>query len=220
MTDAVGLVIFDCDGVLVDSEKLAIQVEARLLASLGWAIEESEILDRFVGRSDAHMLSEIERELGRPMPEWQGLYDEALEAAFRSELKPVPGIEFALKNLGVPFCIASSGSHEKMKLTLGLTGLLPHFDRIYSATEVSNGKPAPDLFLHAAAQCDVDPSRCVVVEDSRSGVQAARAAAMRVLGYAGGPTPATWLQGTGTIVFTDMSQVPALVEELRRETYR
>lgn len=218
MTDAVELVIFDCDGVLVDSETLAIQVEARLLASLGWAIEEAEILERFVGRSDAHMLQEIEHELGRPMPEWQGLYEKALEAAFRSELKPVPGIESALANLEVPCCIASSGSHEKMKLTLGLTGLLPHFDRIYSATEVSNGKPAPDLFLHAAAQCGVEPSQCVVVEDSRSGVLAARAAGMRVLGYGGGPTPATWLEGADTIVFTDMSTVPALVNELRHGT--
>lgn len=212
MTDSVDLVIFDCDGVLVDSERLAVRVESRLLGRLGWAISEDEVLDRFVGRSDAYMLGEIERALGRPVPEWQGLYEEHLHRAFRDELAAVEGVEAALDELAIPTCVASSGTHEKMALTLGLTGLHDRFaGRIYSATEVDHGKPAPDLFLLAAERCGVAPDRCVVVEDSRSGVEAARAAGMRSLGYAGGLTPQTWLEGPGTTVFTDMAALPGLI---------
>jgi HAD superfamily hydrolase (TIGR01509 family) len=112
-------------------------------------------------------------------------------------------------------CVASSGSHEKMGRTLGKTGLRRYFEgRIYSASEVANGKPAPDLFLHAAARMGVEPRHCVVVEDSRFGVQAARAAGMRSLGYAGGITPAQWLEGPGTVVFSDMRKLPGLINDL------
>jgi HAD superfamily hydrolase (TIGR01509 family) len=208
----VDLVIFDCDGVLVDSEHLAVRVEARLLAELGWPLTEADVLERFVGRSDAHMLAAIEEALGRPVPEWTDRYTTALHEAFHAELRPVPGIEQALAALRLPTCVASSGTHDKMRLTLGLTGLLPHFEgRIHSATEVANGKPAPDLFLHAARCHGADPGRCVVVEDSRAGVEAARAAGMRVLAYAGGLTPAAWLAGAGTVVFDDMTELPSLI---------
>lgn len=180
------LVIFDCDGVLVVSERLAVRVEARLLNELGWPITEREVLHRFVGRSDGYMLNEIEQTLGRPVPEWQERYLSELHATFEAELQPVPGIHRAFNNMRHPRCVASSGTHEKMQLTLGRTGLLPFFDdRIYSATEVARGKPHPDLFRHAALRCDVPSDRCVVVEDSKSGVEAARAAGMRSLGYAG-----------------------------------
>lgn len=208
------LVVFDCDGVLVDSERLAVAVESRLLGELGWALTEDEVLDRFVGRSDAYMLAEIERALARPVPEWSELYIERLHAAFHAELTAVEGIAEALDELDLPSCIASSGTHEKMRLTLGLTGLLDRFDgRIFSASEVEHGKPAPDLFLHAAERSGVAPERCVVVEDSRSGVEAARAAGMRSFGYAGGLTPAHWLEGPGTVVFDDMRDLPRLVAE-------
>jgi HAD superfamily hydrolase (TIGR01509 family) len=209
------LVIFDCDGVLVDSERLAVRVESRLITSLGWPITEAEVLERFVGRSDAHMLGEIEAALGRAVPEWTDLYTEALFASFRDELTVVDGVADAIDALharDLPTCVASSGTHEKMTLTLGLTGLYDRFDgRIFSTTEVANGKPAPDLFLHAATQMGVQPDRCVVIEDSRSGVEAARAAGMRSLGYAGGLTPADWLVGPGTTVFTNMADLPRLV---------
>ncbi len=209
---AVDLVIFDCDGVLVDSERLAVVVESRLITSLGWALTPDDVLERFVGRSDAYMLSEIETGLGRAVPEWPDLYREHLYAAFHDELTPVDGVTAAIDALEVPTCVASSGTHEKMALTLGLTGLLDRFDgRIFSTTEVANGKPAPDLFLHAAERMGAAPERCVVVEDSRSGVEAARAAGMRALGYAGGLTPAEWLAGPGTTVFTDMADLPGLV---------
>ncbi len=206
------LVIFDCDGVLVDSERLAVRVEAQLLATLGWPLGEDEILERFVGRSDAHMLAGIERALGREVPEWPSLYRAALTDAFRAELVPVDGVADALDALTLPTCVASSGTIDKVRLTLGLTGLLDRFDgRIFSATEVAAGKPAPDLFLHAAARLGVPPAACVVVEDSVAGVEAARRAGMRCLGYAGGLTPAAWLSGPGTTVFDDMAALVPLL---------
>jgi HAD superfamily hydrolase (TIGR01509 family) len=210
----VDLVIFDCDGVLVDSERLAVRIESRLITELGWPLTEQDVLERFVGRSDAHMLSEIEAALGRAVPEWTDLYQERLFAAFHAELAPVDGVADAIDALAMATCVASSGTHEKMALTLGLTGLHDRFaDRIYSTTEVANGKPAPDLFLHAADQMGVEPGRCVVVEDSRSGVDAARAAGMRSLGYAGGITPPAWLEGPNTVVFTAMADLPRLVTQ-------
>lgn len=207
------LVIFDCDGVLVDSERLCVEVEARLLTDLGWPLSPPEVVERFVGRSDAYLLGEIEAALGRPVPEWTARYQDALHAAFRADLRPVAGIEAALDAiaaLGLPTCVASSGTHEKMALTLGLTGLHDRFaGRIFSATEVANGKPAPDLFLHAAEQMGVDPARCVVVEDSPSGVQAARAAGMRCVAYAGGLIPVDRLTGPGTVVIDDLARLTA-----------
>jgi HAD superfamily hydrolase (TIGR01509 family) len=208
----VDLVIFDCDGVLVDSERLAVRVESALLGELGWPITEAEVLEQFVGRSDAYMLGVIERELGRAVPDWKEQYESRLHAAFRAELVPVAGIARALQKLTVPYCVASSGTYDKMRLTLGITGLLEHFDgRMFSTTEVPNAKPAPDLFLHAAARMGVQPDHCVVVEDSKSGVAAARAAGMRSLGYAGGLTPAAWLEGPGTVVFHDMADLVSLI---------
>ncbi|MBL8779224.1 MAG: HAD-IA family hydrolase [Acidimicrobiales bacterium] len=209
------LVIFDCDGVLVDSERLSVRVEARLITELGWPVSEDDVLERFVGRSDAHMKAEIEAALGRPVPEWDERYRSHLHEAFHAELTSVDGVAAALDQLdaaGVATCVASSGTHDKMAVTLGLTGLHDRFaGRIFSATEVANGKPAPDLFLHAASAMGHDPGRCAVVEDSRYGVEAARAADMAAFGYAGGLTPAEWLAGPGRIVFDDMVDLPALL---------
>lgn len=209
--EQVELVIFDCDGVLVDSERLSVRTEVQLLGELGWSVGEDEVIERFVGRSDAHMLSVIEAQLGRPVPEFMTQYRERLFAAFDRELTAVPGVVEALdriESLGLATCVASSGTHDKMARTLGRTELLDRFDgRIYSATQVAHGKPAPDLFLFAAATMGVEPSACVVVEDSRYGVEAARAAGMRSVGFAGGLTPAAWLAGPGTVVIDDMAQL-------------
>jgi HAD superfamily hydrolase (TIGR01509 family) len=213
---ATGLVIFDCDGVLVDSERLAVQVEAALISELGWPLTEADVLERFVGRTDAYMRAEIERAIGTPLPGFQQSYEQRLHEAFRSELTVVEGVVDALDSLSHPMCVASSGTPDKMRLTLGLTGLLPRFEgRMFSATEVAAGKPAPDLFLYAARCCGVVPQDCVVVVDSLWGVEAARAAGMRSLGYSGGITPASWLEGPGTIVFDDMAALPALLAEPR-----
>lgn len=212
-TRPIGLVIFDCDGVLVDSERLAIRVDVQVLASLGWHVTEAEVVERFVGKSDAHMKREVEEHLGRKLPaDWDHAFRDAYLDAFRRDLRPVDGVVAALDAIALPTCVASSGTHEKMRFTLGLTGLFDRFDgRIFSATEVSRGKPFPDLFLHAAARMGVDPAACAVVEDSRFGVEAARAAGMRAFGYAGGVTPAGRLEGPGTVVFTDMRELPGLL---------
>ncbi|KQR38609.1 HAD family hydrolase [Microbacterium sp. Leaf159] len=211
--EPIDLVIFDCDGVLVDSERLSIEVDRRVLADLGWPLSREQILHRFVGRSSAHFRAEVEAYLGRPLPDdWESPYQPWYIDAFERDLTAVPGVEAALDEIRVATCVASSGTHAKIRRTLGLTGLLPRFEgRIFSADDVQNGKPDPDLFLHAAEQLGVVPERCAVVEDSRFGVQAARAAGMRVFGYAGGLTPADWLEREGATVFTDMLQLPGLM---------
>jgi HAD superfamily hydrolase (TIGR01509 family) len=208
------LVIFDCDGVLVDSERIAVRVDAVVLGRLGWELTEAEIIERFMGRSEAYMVGEIEAQLGRPLgagwdDEFLPLYREALAA----ELEPVDGVVEALDAITAPTCVASSSTHERLRFTLGLTGLLERFEgRIFSAADVANGKPAPDLFLHAAAALGADPARCAVIEDSRYGVEAARAAGMHAFGYAGGLTAADRLAGPATTVFHDMRSLPGLLE--------
>ena len=207
--------IFDCDGVLVDTERIAVRVDVVVLARMGWPLTEAEIVERFVGRTDAYMRAEIERQLGRPIaPDWDAEYHHLYREAFEAELAPVDGIVEALERIRLPTCVASSGSHEKMRYTLGKTGLYERFvGRIFSAAEVEHGKPAPDLFLHAAAKMGVAPVDCAVVEDSAAGVAAGRAAGMAVFGYAGGVTPAALLAGPGTVVFTDMRDLPGLLGE-------
>lgn len=207
------LVVFDCDGVLVDSEVIAVRVDQRVLADLGWELELEEIVERFVGRSEASFIAAVEAHLGIELADgWDRLYEPWYRTAFERDLVPVDGVEAALDELRLPHCVASSGSHAKMRRTLGQTGLLHRFEgRIFSATEVARGKPAPDLFLHAASLLGTPPERCVVVEDSVYGVQAARAAGMHVLAYGGGVTPAERLAGPGTTVFHDMRQLPELV---------
>ncbi|MER7753938.1 HAD family hydrolase [Kitasatospora sp. NPDC097643] len=218
-TEAIKLVIFDCDGVLVDSEVIATRVQVRLGAELGWPVTEAEVIERFIGRSQASIEELLVGQVG---PEktaiWWKRFEELHAEAVDAGLTPVDGLPEALAALTVPTCVASSGSHEKMRHTLGRTGLYDHFaGRIFSATEVERGKPAPDLFLHAARTMGVHPSACLVVEDSRPGVEAARAAGMRSLGYAGGLTPAERLVGPGTCVFDDMRRLPELIAGGGRE---
>ena len=191
------LVVFDCDGVLVDSERLVLAVEARILTELGWPHTPQQVAARWMGRSSAAQLAELEEHLG---PENTRLFDERStresHAAFERDLVAVPGIERVLDALdaaGTRTCVASSGSHAKMERTLGRTGLYDRFrGRIFSADEVSHGKPAPDLFLHAAGRMGAAPDRCAVVEDSVYGVCA------------------------GAEVFTDMTElIPLLLADLR-----
>ena len=213
MTRPLELVIFDCDGVLVDSERLAVRIDVRVLAELGWILTEQEVVERFMGRTHEYMVSEIEAFLGRPLaPDWEDPFHQLYRDAFAAELQPVAGVVEALDRITLPTCVASSGTHEKIRFTLGLTNLYDRFaGRIFSASEVARGKPAPDLFLHAAKRMGVDPAACAVVEDSRYGVEAARAAGMLALGFAGGLTAAEQLQGPGTIVFTEMRELPSLL---------
>ncbi len=211
------LVIFDCDGILVDSERLTVVVEARLLTELGWPITPAGVAARFMGGTSAAMLAEVERHLG---PEVTALFDERSTAevleAFDRDLTAVPGVEEvigALAGRGTPVCVASSGSHAKMRRTLGLTGLADRFEgRIFSASEVAHGKPAPDLFRYAASRLGAEPHRCAVVEDSVHGVRAAVAAGMTVYGFAGGLATADDLAAAGAVVFEQMPDLIALLE--------
>jgi HAD superfamily hydrolase (TIGR01509 family) len=215
MIKPIELVIFDCDGVLVDSERIAARVHVALGAELGWPLTEDEVVNRFIGRSHAAIHEQIATQLD---PDTAAIWSERFEQLHREAvdagLAPVDGLPEALDALTLPICVASSGSHDKMRHTLGHTGLYERFaGRIYSASEVPRGKPAPDLFLHAAKQMGVDPEACVVVEDSQPGIHAARAAGMRALGYAGGLTPAERLEGRDTVVFYDMRKLPILIAE-------
>lgn len=215
MSDRFELIIFDADGVLVDSEPLSIRIDIEMLGRLGWSLTEAEIVSRFVGRSDADMLAEVVAHLGAPLPagfedEWTETYRQTLDR----ELQPVDGIVEALDRIRAPICVASSGSHEKIRRNLALTGLAGYFgDRIFSASDVARGKPAPDLFLHAARALGASPEACAVVEDSAYGVAAARAAGMQPFAYAGGVTPADRLEGRGVILLDDMRALPALLGE-------
>ena len=207
------LVIFDCDGVLVDSEPISVRLDVEMLAELGLTMTAEEVIERFVGRSPEVIVQAVEAELGHPPPDgWFERGEEELRKRFEAELEPVPGIVEALGRITLPACVASSSPPERLRFKLELTGLYDRFaGHIFSASEVANGKPAPDLFLHAADRMGVEPAGCVVVEDSRYGVQAARAAGMDVLGYAGGVTPADVLAGPRTVVFDDMRSLPDLL---------
>jgi HAD superfamily hydrolase (TIGR01509 family) len=214
--DRFDLIIFDCDGVLVDSERLSLRVDSLFLDRLGWPMAESEIVERFVGRSDADMRAEIEERTGRPIPpDIDREFDRVYRETFEAELRPVDGILEALDEIvatGVPICVASSGGHAKIRRSLELTDLSRYFDeRIFSAADVARGKPAPDLFLHSAEQMGAAPSRSAVVEDSAFGVDAAIAAGMRAFAYAGGVTAADRLTRPHVVVFDDMHRLPELL---------
>jgi HAD superfamily hydrolase (TIGR01509 family) len=209
------LVIFDCDGVLVDSEPISIRHDVELFAELGVPLSEAEVIERFVGRSKQAIELAIEDMLGHPLAD--GVFERAercLWEAWAAELTPVDGIVEALDHITEPACVASSSGHDSLRYKLELTRLYERFEgRIFSATEVANGKPAPDLFLHAAEQMGADPADCVVVEDSRYGVEAARAAGMDAFAYAGGVTAADALAGPRTVVFDDMRRLPQLLRD-------
>jgi HAD superfamily hydrolase (TIGR01509 family) len=209
------LVIFDCDGVLVDSERLSVRLDVELLAELGWPLTEDEIIERWVGRTEAAMRSEIEEHVGRSVDvEWTAFSGRYLEA-FANELEPVAGVAEAVDAIqaaGYATCVASSGDHAKIRRNLAKTRLLDRFgERIFSGDDVVRGKPAPDLFLHAASTLRAEPARTAVVEDSRHGVAAARAAGMWAFAYAGGVTPASALEGERTTVFAEMRELPELI---------
>ena len=211
--------IFDCDGVLVDSEPLANASFSRALKAEGLDWSPEETIRRLMGLSLKSCVAICEAELGRK------LADDFLEKmqvftyqSFRdAPLRPITGVKdavLALQKAGRDTCVASSGSPDKMRFTLGLTGLWDLFEgRIFSASQVSRGKPFPDLFLHAAITMNVQPFECVVVEDSVPGVQAARSAGMRALAYAGEPyANRDALRRAGGALFDDMKELPELVK--------
>ena len=205
-------VIFDCDGVLVDTELISNTVLAGLLTSAGLPTTLELCLRDYRGRSLPSVMGLAEQRHGAPLPaDIPERYYDAVEARFAVELEPIAGVLAALAEIDLPMCVASSGPHRKMAVTLRATGLWERFEgRIFSATEVAHGKPAPDLFLHAARTMGFDPSTTAVVEDAVPGVQAARAAGMRALAFAG-DTDAGELAAAGGEVFDDMAQLPGLL---------
>jgi len=207
------LVIFDCDGVVVDSERIGNRVFRRFLADLGLRFSEAQVYERFLGRALADSLKIIEELLGRPVPaELVDRYKQTRDDTLRAEVEAVNGVREVLQDLDTPYCIASSGDHDKMRATLGATGLLPLFEgRIFSATDVPNAKPAPDVFLLAASSMRAAPARTAVVEDTVGGITAACAAGMTAFGFAG-LTPASKLIDAGaSATFGDMRELRALL---------
>ncbi|HTC58817.1 MAG TPA: HAD-IA family hydrolase [Solirubrobacteraceae bacterium] len=183
------LVIFDCDGVLVDSEVISNDVLARALCVEGLPTTLAEARRDYQGLLLSEVVSRAEEKLGHPLPaDWLANYERDRTEAFHRDLRPVPGAADAVRDVvgaGIAVCVASQGKLEKTRLSLDLTGLRELFPdgTLFSAHDVPRGKPHPDLFLHAASTMGVEPSRCVVVEDTASGAAAAVAAGMRVLGY-------------------------------------
>jgi HAD superfamily hydrolase (TIGR01509 family) len=217
----IDLVIFDCDGVLVDSEVISCRAHAEVLTRHGYSITSDQVLKRFLGVSDREARLTIETELGRKLPDdFEAQLKQAALQRYASELAAIPHIGDAIAAIGPPKCVASSGTPEKIRHGLTCAGLFetlaPH---IFSAVQVARGKPAPDLFLFAAEQMKARPSRCLVIEDSVPGVTGGCAAGMTVLGFHGGSHctsgHADLLRAAGAAVtFDDMRQLPDLIAQI------
>ena len=215
------LLIFDCDGVLVDSEHLACASLAEVMTTLGHSMTADEAMLAFAGRSLKDVLAPAERLLSRPIPEDLGEQAAVqLMARFRRELQAVPGVKEAIAALPYRRCVASSSDPGRLTLSLDVTGLSALFgNNVFSAVEVANGKPAPDLFLLAARRLGEDPSSCIVIEDSVLGVEAAGAAGMAAIGFAGASHAnqglAERLAAAGAEpVIHSMANLPAAVEQV------
>jgi len=215
------LLIFDCDGVLVDSELLAHAELAELMTTLGHLMTAQQALEMFAGRRLDDVLASAEALLARPIPPEMGReVGQRLLARFRRELKPVDGVREAIAALPYPRCVASSSMRERLVLSLEVTGFAPLFaDRLFSADQVERGKPAPDLFLFAARCLATPAAACIVIEDSTLGISAARAAGMKTIGFAGAGHATAQLaqqleQAGAEIVIRTMAELPAAVRNL------
>jgi len=215
------LLIFDCDGVLVDSERLACSALAKLMTTLGHAMTTEEAVLAFAGSSLSDVLSRAEKLLSRPIPQRMGEQtSRELMARLRGELMAVAGVKEAIAALPYRRCVASSSEPERLLLSLEVSGLSSVFGNdVFSAARVANGKPAPDLFLLAARCLEIDPSCCIVIEDSVLGIEAARAAAMAAIGFAGASHASDELArrlaaaGAETVI-RSMAELPMAVEGL------
>ena len=218
----VGLIIFDCDGVLVDSEPLAMRIMLETIAEAGAVIDADDAYEAFLGKSLASICEflrhdhRIDFDVAALERMRMRLYD-----AIRNELHAIPGVAEALGTVGRPFCVASSSQPERLALALEVTGLSRFFNgNVFSATMVERGKPAPDLFLHAAREMQVSPADCIVVEDSPAGIRSALSAGMEVFGFTGGSHAQSashrhQLEALGPrLVFRDMRQLPGLIRNL------
>jgi HAD superfamily hydrolase (TIGR01509 family) len=211
------LAIFDCDGVLVDSEPISSRVLAAALAAAGLPTSQPQARREYQGMLLADIAVVARNRLGRALPDgWTDRFEMDRAEAFRAELTAVAGAADAVRRVahaGIGVCVASQGQLEKIHLTLGLTGLLDLFapDALFTAYAVPRGKPHPDLFLHAAAAMGADPAACVVVEDTPSGVVGAVSAGMRVLGLASIPEDEPALRRAGAEIFAGLDELPGLL---------
>lgn len=207
------LAIFDCDGVLVDSEPITNRVFAAMLNELGLSVTLETMYENFVGKSMAQSLELLESMYGKPVPRsFVNEYRRRTLAALKAELRPVHGVATVLEELTIPYCVASSGSHEKMQMTLGIVELLPRFDdRLFSVEDVARGKPAPDVYLHAARAFGVPPAACAVIEDTPVGVTAGVAAGMTVFGYAALTQEERLIEAGARYVFRHMDELLELL---------
>ncbi|WP_456618497.1 MULTISPECIES: HAD family hydrolase [unclassified Bradyrhizobium] len=220
----IDLIIFDCDGVLVDSEVISCRAHADVLSRHGYPITSEQVFERFLGRSTRQANLEIESELGRKLPEaYHGDLQDELFRSFEADLEAIRGIHDVLDIVTQRVCVASSGSHQRMRVSLGSTALHERLaPNIFSASQVRNGKPAPDLFLFAANEMGVPPERCVVIEDSLAGIAGARAAGMTVFGFHGGSHcrdgyDETLRRAGADLIFADMRQLPDLVRRVEAD---
>ena len=221
--EPIDLVIFDCDGVLVDSEVISARILIEQLGRVGVHVDFSYVQKHFLGRSWTKVAAEIRITYGLDLDsDFEERYRSNLLAAFQTELRSISGVEAVLGELNVPFCVATSSSPKRARRTLDLAGLEPYFGtRLFTASQVKNGKPAPDLFLYTAEAMAASPDRCLVVEDSIPGILAAQAAGMNVWRFTGGShlrgLNAEELDQGGTItVFDKWSQFFEMSPHLRK----
>jgi HAD superfamily hydrolase (TIGR01509 family) len=222
---AIDLIIFDCDGVLVDSEVISCRAHADVLSRHGYPITPDQVLVRFLGVSEREARLMVEEEIGRKLPDdLEEQVNAATLQSYAADLQAITHVAAAMTSIDLPRCVASSGTPDKIRHGLTCAGLYdllaPH---IFSATQVARGKPAPDLFLFAAEEMKTAPETCLVIEDSIPGVTGARAAGMTVLGFHGGshcpPGHAAMLRAAGAeLTFDDMRQLPELVRRIEADT--
>jgi HAD superfamily hydrolase (TIGR01509 family) len=214
------LVIFDCDGVLVDSEVIACRAVAETLAEIGHGLTPEAVAERFTGMSDRDMYAALAQDRGAPLPAgFDAAMNARAAALFAQELRAIPGVAAVLAGLALARCVASSSTPEMLAQKLAWTGLAPWFGAaIFSTALVARGKPAPDIFLYAAERLGAGPARCLVIEDSLPGIRAAKAAGMTAFGFAGGSHCRAghdeMLVAAGAdLVFSAMRDLPRLIAE-------
>jgi len=212
------LVIFDCDGVLVDSELISSRIMSEIFAEIGLTMSPHEVFERLRGGSMKETIAFVESQLGHPLQ--YGLeveYRKRTFEAYRNEMTPIEGIENVLKSLRVPFCVGSNGPQHKIKLNLDVTGLRQYFadDHIFSAYDINVWKPRPDLYLHASQNFKLNPSECIVIEDSISGATAAQKAGIKCYGYAR-DTKAKDFESVGATPIQKMSELFNLEAQIFR----
>lgn len=205
-----GCIIFDCDGVLVDSEVIGVRVLLDMASEYGVTMDLQEAVEEFSGIRLREGIKMLQQKAKSPFPEdFEQAFRKRSYEVFKTEMRPVNGIKTVLDSLTMPFCVASSGPVEKMKLNLTITGLLPYFEegnRIFSGYDINSWKPDPGIFLYAARQMGFSPAECVVIEDSKAGVIAAQKGGFKVYGYAK-PFNGDELRNEGATIFYEMTEL-------------